>query len=57
MFVDGAYGAVLSRAVGGVRGLVKRVDKRTDRAMRVRGEEAVGNLQAFVAYRKGLKRG
>lgn len=55
VFKQGGYLAQLTAAVGGVRATVKKIDKKKERELRGRGEEAVENLVAFIKYRRGLK--
>jgi hypothetical protein len=56
VFVQQGYLAALSGIVGRVRGEVKGIDKRKDKEMRERGEEAYENLVAFIKYRRSLGR-
>ena len=46
----------LEGMVKGSQGCVRKVDRKVERRLRGKGEEAVGNLVAFVQYRKKLRR-
>jgi hypothetical protein len=48
--------AKLADMVPGTRACVRKVDRKLHRELRGKGEEAVGNLAAFVQYRKALTR-
>ena len=56
VFEQGGYAGHLQQAIKPARALVRNVDKRMQRELRAKGEEAVENLQAFVQYRKNLRR-
>ncbi|ODN74945.1 hypothetical protein L198_08196 [Cryptococcus wingfieldii CBS 7118] len=55
VFEQQAYAQVLAGLVGKVRAEVKKVDKRKDAELRVRGEEVYENLVAFIKWRRSLK--
>ncbi|WVQ78675.1 hypothetical protein IAT38_000762 [Cryptococcus sp. DSM 104549] len=55
VFVEGGYLQALSGVVAKVRADVKKIDKRNDRQLRVRGEEVYENLVAFIKYRRSLR--
>lgn len=56
VFRESGYLEGLTSTVGGVRAAVRKVDKKKERELRIRGEEAVENLTAFIKYRRGLIR-
>jgi len=51
VFVNGGYLASLKAVVGPFRQLVKATDKRKNRDLRLRADEALGNLNAFIRYK------
>ncbi|ODN77089.1 hypothetical protein L202_05626 [Cryptococcus amylolentus CBS 6039] len=55
VFEQQAFAQVLAGMVGKVRAEVKKVDKRKDAELRVRGEEVYENLVAFIKWRRSLK--
>lgn len=56
VFVENGYLQVLSGIVGKVRAEVKKIDKRRERDLRVRGDEVYENLVAFIKYRRSLQK-
>lgn len=56
VFVENDYLQVLSGIVGKVRAEVKKIDKRRERNLRVRGDEVYENLVAFIKYRRSLQK-
>lgn len=56
-FRQGGYLEKLTASVDGVRKAVKSIDKRKPggRELRVRGEEVLENLVAFIQYRRDLR--
>lgn len=51
VFVEGGYLSALKSAVGPFRQAVKATDKRKNRDLRLRADEALGNLNAFIRYK------
>ncbi|KAJ3146616.1 hypothetical protein HDU89_006087 [Geranomyces variabilis] len=56
VYVDGGMNDVLRQFVAGFRIRCKQVDKRKNRDMRERAEEALSNLVAFVKYKDGERK-
>ncbi|WVR03702.1 hypothetical protein IAU60_000697 [Kwoniella sp. DSM 27419] len=55
VFVQGDYLRALGGIVARVKGEIKKIDRRKDRTLRTRGEEAYENLVAFIKYRRALR--
>ncbi|WVQ77382.1 hypothetical protein IAR50_007067 [Cryptococcus sp. DSM 104548] len=55
VFEQQGYAQTLAGLVGKVRAEVKKIDKRKDAELRVRGEEVYENLVAFIKWRRSLK--
>ena len=53
-FREGRYLDALVASVEGVRRAVRGIDRKRERALRLRGEEVRDNLVAFIGYRRGL---
>ncbi|ORY23471.1 hypothetical protein BCR33DRAFT_133110 [Rhizoclosmatium globosum] len=53
VFVNGKYLDVLRGVLPGFKAKVKGVDKRRERGVRERAEEALLNLGAFIKYKEG----
>ncbi|KAL6304032.1 ARM repeat-containing protein [Sparassis latifolia] len=53
-FRQGHFVDALAASVDGVRKVVRGIDRKKQRALRVRGEEVRDNLIAFIGYRRGL---
>ena len=56
-FRRGGFGEKLAASVEGVKRAVRAIDRRKEggKELRRRGEETLGNLVAFVQYRKDLR--
>ncbi|KAI9093796.1 armadillo-type protein [Phlyctochytrium arcticum] len=57
VYVQGGFNAVLKELVPVLKARIKGVDRRTEREVRVRGDEAMSNLVAFVKYKNGERKG
>lgn len=53
-FKHGQYLDRLVESVNGVRKVVKAIDRRKERDLKLRGEEVRDNLVAFIEYRRAL---
>ncbi|KAF9225574.1 ARM repeat-containing protein [Gyrodon lividus] len=53
-FANGKFHERLVESVDGVKKLVKAIDRRKERDLKLRGEEVRDNLVAFIEYRRGL---
>ena len=53
-FRNGRFLDRLVEGVDGVRKVVKAIDRRKERDLKLRGEEVRDNLVAFIEYRKAL---
>ncbi|WVN87195.1 uncharacterized protein L203_102372 [Cryptococcus depauperatus CBS 7841] len=56
VFEQSNYLQSLSSLVGKVRMEVRKIDKRKDRILRVRGDEVWENLIAFIRYRRSIRK-
>ncbi|KAI0354660.1 ARM repeat-containing protein [Trametes cingulata] len=54
-FRQGRYLDALVQSVEGVRKVVRSIDRKRERELRLRGEEVRDNLVAFIQYRRGLR--
>jgi len=54
-FRNGKYHERLAESVDGVKKVVRAIDRRKERDLKLRGEEVRDNLVAFIKYRKGLR--
>jgi hypothetical protein len=55
VFVDGGYLPVLFKLLEKVQEKIKRIDKRKAKSTRVRADEALLNLKAFIKYKREEK--
>lgn len=53
-FREGKYEERLAASVEGIKRMVKAIDRKKERELRMRGEEVKENLVAFIEYRRGL---
>ena len=53
-FRQGRFLDALVASVEGVRKVVRGIDRKRERELRMRGEEVRDNLIAFIEYRRGL---
>ncbi|KIJ21986.1 hypothetical protein PAXINDRAFT_124380 [Paxillus involutus ATCC 200175] len=54
-FTNGKFHERLVESVEGVKKLVRAIDRRKERDLKLRGEEVRDNLVAFIKYRRGLQ--
>ncbi|KAI7904918.1 armadillo-type protein [Cokeromyces recurvatus] len=52
VFVHGGFLSILKQIVPFVRSKVKSIDRRKDFDLRIRGDEALDNLNAFIKYKR-----
>lgn len=52
VFVNGGYLSALKQVVPQFRNAAKHTDKRKNRDLRLRADEALGNLNAFIRYKQ-----
>ncbi|KAI9343018.1 armadillo-type protein [Pilaira anomala] len=52
VFVQGAFLNNLKQVLSSIRSMVKSIDRRKNFDLRIRGDEALDNLNAFIKYKK-----